>query len=246
MKKRAVRHIVMDHMFNLRDLGGYETADGRMTGWHRLFRGDGPSAMTPEEWEKLKELGLCMVVDLRSSSERKMQPVHVVDGIEYRPCPLQREDLELGKGADSAQNAFRRSLTEGYLSIVNQEADLLTAALKTVKEGLEKGAVLFHCSAGKDRTGVLAAVLLYLCGVSREDIIADYQVSCTYNERGINAAFAGLPDFERFRPLLNSNAENMVQLLAHFELVDIREVLRKNGLADEEMEELVGRIVVEE
>ena len=63
-------------------------------------------------------------------------------------------------------------------------------------EGLTQGAVVFHCTAGKDRTGVLAAILLLLLGVAEEDIIADYQVSFTYNRRGMNQLLARYPEMQ--------------------------------------------------
>ena len=63
-------------------------------------------------------------------------------------------------------------------------------------EGLSKGPVVFHCTAGKDRTGVLAAILLLRLGVDEEDIIADYQVSFTYNRRGMNQLLARYPEMQ--------------------------------------------------
>lgn len=136
------------------------------------------------------------------------------------------------------QNAFGRSLTQGYRSMVGEYTQLLAAALEQVAKGLEKGAVLFHCTAGKDRTGVLAAVLLYLLGAEAEDIIADYQVSYTYNRKGVNKMLEQFPQLEQMKPFLYSNAESMEELLVYLEEVNIRKLLADCGFTDEKTAKL--------
>ena len=77
------------------------------------------------------------------------------------------------------------------MKMIGEDAALAGQAAWAVMEGVTQGAVVFHCTAGKDRTGVLAAMLLLLLGVAEEDIIADDQVSFTYNRRGVNQLLEG-------------------------------------------------------
>ncbi len=235
MKNFALKHIKMKNMFNLRDIGGYETKDNKFISWNKLYRGDSPAKLDNEDWNKLYNLGIRMVVDLRSNSEREEMPVNPIDGIDYISCPLQREDLKLDADLKKINNAFLRSLVEGYVSIVENETDLLVKALMAVKEGLKKGAVLFHCSAGKDRTGVLSAVILYLCRASDEDIISDYQVTNTYNENGINKLMKNNEIYDKIKAFLNSNPENMITLLEHFKKIDLVQKLNSNGFLEEDI-----------
>ena len=86
-------------------------------------------------------------------------------------------------------------------------------------EGLSKGPVVFHCTAGKDRTGVLAAILLLRLGVDEEDIIADYQVSHMYNANGVNRMMEAIPQLRAYleqagdNSMLHSHPQNIQAVL---------------------------------
>jgi len=226
-----IKRIRLDHAFNIRDLGGLETTEGSLVRWNRLFRGDCLSFLTSEEWQKLLRCGIVSVVDLRSRSEAELMKDQVPETMQYFHCPLQKEEIDFSNASESAAKAFTKSLADGYQKMVTDSPELIAAAVKTVIQGLEKGGVLFHCSAGKDRTGVLSAVLLTLLGAEREDIIADYQVSFTYNQRGINKAAASLPDYQAMLPMLSSDAGHMEQLLDLFHELDLFPYLMEHGLA---------------
>lgn len=242
-ERRNEKRIILTNAFNVRDLGGYTGEDGNITKWNQLIRSDGISKLNEQDWDILVKKGVRTVIDLRSISETKMQPDVVPSAVTYVHCPLQKEDLDINNPTKSVANAFSKSLTQGYQSIVCDGIDLLVNALKQVIRGLESGAVLFHCSAGKDRTGVLAAVLLYLLGVEDEDIIADYQVSYTYNRRGINEAAKSLPNYEDFKMFLYSNPEYMETLLAYFGETDLSKTLYEAGLQKKEVKRLKNIIL---
>ena len=120
-------------------------------------------------------------------------------------------------------------MLEGYCEIVRDEAPLVAAALSHTVRALQSGAVLFHCTAGKDRTGVLAALLYLLLGVAEEDIIADYQVSFTYNEKGINRLLAGNPVLKELQHLMYSRWEDMAALLSFIRETDALRRLQQAG-----------------
>ena len=106
--------------------------------------------------------------------------------------------------------------------------------------------MLFHCSAGKDRTGVAASAVLWLCRVDRADIVADYEVSCTYNQQGFNEQFKKLPDSEAFAHLFRSEPGNMEQLLDFYESRGLEERLAEAGFSRERQKRLVELATVRE
>lgn len=107
---------------------------------------------------------------------------------------------------------------------------------KSVMEGLSSGAVVFHCTAGKDRTGILAAILLLLLGARDEDILADYQVSYTYNEKGVNRLVQQFPELKQHMEqagedsMFHSNPENMKAVLAVLNTGNIGSWLESAGV----------------
>lgn len=212
-----LKHIPMDGPQNFRDLGGFLNGEGQMTAWNRLYRADGMNGLSDSDMSRLESLNIRTIVDLRGSFEQQAMPDRVPEGVTYCSCPLMKEEIT---GEDElTQNSFAQSLIVGYRTMVVEGNDLIAAAVRAVLEGLERGAVVFHCTAGKDRTGILAAVLLLLLGVGEEDIIADYQVSYTYNARGINRMIGQNPKLKAFveaageDSMLHSNPKNIQAVL---------------------------------
>ena len=166
-------------MENLRDLGGYPLAgrgSERFTRWGSLYRGDLPKQVTQADRQRLRELGITTVVDLRSKEEieRKPDPLAQELGIRYLHCPL------AGDGRVPAPDEVPLS----YMEMADGTGQM-AGALRAIAEAPQ--AVLFHCTAGKDRTGVVAALLFWLAGVSEEDILADYIVSGPYLQQMLRA-----------------------------------------------------------
>ena len=174
-----MRRILLCGMENLRDLGGYPLAgrgSERFTRWGSLYRGDLPKQVTQADRQRLRELGITTVVDLRSKEEieRKPDPLAQELGIRYLHCPL------AGDGRVPAPDEVPLSYME-----MADGAGQMAGALRAIAEAPQ--AVLFHCTAGKDRTGVVAALLFWLAGVSEEDILADYIVSGPYLQQMLRA-----------------------------------------------------------
>ncbi|MBU9727072.1 tyrosine-protein phosphatase [Diplocloster modestus] len=238
MSVYPIRRLRLQHAFNVRDLGGYETSGGSYTRWNVLYRADGLSGLDDKEWNILKEAGIRTVIDLRSKSEAQEQPEQVPEPIQYYHCPLQEEQISMGDIEASALAAFTQSLDEGYRMMVKNNGSLIAAALRTLIGGLSQGAVVFHCTAGKDRTGTLAALLLACLGVSEEDITADYQISYTLNRRGINRMMEEMPGMEHMFPMLKSDPDTMIGLLEYIRELDLNDYLLRNGLTADELEQL--------
>lgn len=164
------RRIVLGKMLNLRDLGGYPTADGRTTRWGTLLRGDNPMGLTDADAQLLLERNITTILDLRSPGERE----HLPDELERRPG-FSYHFIPMSTGEKLPNEEELIGL--GYFRTLERK-DTIRAVLETIAAA--PGGVLFHCMAGKDRTGCIAALLLTLAGVDRLDILADYQVSELY------------------------------------------------------------------
>jgi protein-tyrosine phosphatase len=169
------RKLAMAGCVNFRDLGGYPTTDGRRVRWRRLFRADGLTRLDDQDCALLADLGLTTVIDLRTVGEvenRGRFPLESVD-VDYHHLPLTDvlpppEDLGRYNEPEFVTSRYRHMFVEGSASI--------TRALHVLAQPGALPAV-FHCSAGKDRTGVVAALVLGFLRVPREVIVDDYTLS---------------------------------------------------------------------
>ncbi len=176
---------------NARDLGGLSTPDGRKIKKNKLLRTANLSQLSTEDEKALKEKGLTLVLDLRTSEVINANPNVIIDGVKYAHIPIMRE---LGLKVTPKSEYEERSIGEillGFSKDFNgegvswmrdfyKEISSSDYSLSQYKKFLDyiknntQGATLFHCTAGKDRTGVGAILLLTLLGIDREQIIADY------------------------------------------------------------------------
>lgn len=164
------RVIEFERCFNFRDLGGYAGRDGRRVRWRRLFRSMTPQYMTPADVTKAQELGIRLVFDIRGGQSTS-GPVGAAPGrrVAYRP----RRHVVW---TPEAMQKYRQLPPEVQLpQVLDRLGRNFAKGVSAMAD--EDGATLFHCRLGKDRSGVLAAVLLKLLGVSDEDVIADYLLS---------------------------------------------------------------------
>ncbi len=173
------RLVPLDTAFNLRDLGGYPTAEGRRVAWGRVYRSDDLGHLTGRDLDTVRSLGLRTVLDLRSAAEVAISPfpvgAHPV-GLHHLPV-LSRtwHEEEVDVLAALADRATPY-LVARYLDLLAEGGAVLAAAVELLARPFIQP-VLFHCAAGKDRSGVLAALVLSVLGVSDEDIAADYALS---------------------------------------------------------------------
>jgi protein-tyrosine phosphatase len=170
-----VRMLAFEGCVNFRDLGGYRTSDGHRIEWRRLFRADGLHRMTAADDARLLELGLATVVDLRTVDEAEQRGRFPLDRVPVRYVHLPLMDIlpateELPSWREASYVARR------YTFMVSEAGPALTRAIEVLAAPEARPAV-FHCSAGKDRTGVLSALILAFLGVPDETIVDDYALS---------------------------------------------------------------------
>jgi protein-tyrosine phosphatase len=235
------RHVELEGCCNFRDLGGYPAVDGRRTRWRTLFRADGLSTLSEEDFVVLGELGIRNVIDLRTSLEvesRGRFPDH--EAISYHHLPLTdtipgAEDLSAW---EDASFVARR-----YASYLDGDASGVGVTLRLLADPANLPAV-FHCSVGKDRTGVLAAIVLGFLGVPDDVVVEDYALSSRAMVRILDRLRADYPDSEqvvaRFAPVILSVAP---QSMAGFlEEVRIRHGSWDDMAAQLGIEETVERL----
>jgi protein-tyrosine phosphatase len=163
--------LVLAGAMNFRDLGGYHTADGRRTRPGRVFRSNSLQELTEGDLDLLsRHMQIATILDLRSPREiaRDGHGPLVEEAVRYVNIPVLHEKEDSGR-----PGRIERGLVERYLSYLHVAGDNVVRALETIAED-DALPLVFHCSAGKDRTGVLAALLLGCLGVDRETVVADY------------------------------------------------------------------------
>jgi protein-tyrosine phosphatase len=183
------RHFEFDFLQNCRDLGGYRAGAGRKTAWKRLFRSGEPRHNNKNDLTRLKEtIGLGTVLDLRSSGEIKSDRVNLYQeaGIRYHNVPFLTKDSNFPGEDDELYKRFS-NMGQFYALLLadKQFGEKVVAALKIVAD-LENHPVLFHCTVGKDRTGILAGIILSVLGVDDRDIIEEYTLTAPHMEKFIN------------------------------------------------------------
>ena len=179
----AERRVPFDGVTNFRDLGGYPTAEHTHTRWGQVFRSDALHKLTPPDLEAYKSLGLNAVYDLRGDSEREKNPnpfpsVQLSLLSQVSASAAGGSEAEVPEGREIGE----RLLREMYKGMLRGAAPLFGRLLGGLADPGSLPAV-FHCTGGKDRTGVSAALLLELLGVSREQVLDDYELTSLYRRR---------------------------------------------------------------
>jgi protein-tyrosine phosphatase len=169
------RGVMFSKVFNFRDLGGYPTADGRSVRWGRLFRSDDLSRLADEDRAAFAALGIRTVVDLRRPNEVEEDGrIPAFDGFSYRHVHLVHPKWPSQTFADTHERtAF---VVERYHEMCDIAGGGLGEVLRLIADA-NAAPLVFHCIAGKDRTGVVAALTLSLLGVPDEVIADDYELS---------------------------------------------------------------------
>lgn len=204
--------IVMDGSLNLRDLGGWATASGGTIASGKLFRSDRLSDLTEADHARHDELGIRTVIDLRYETEVAEHPSRLWPAVDNHV------EIPMGGGAADQKSFLDRAFAgemdgidaqwvgEAYIEMLTEHASDFGRAIKTA---VDAAPALFHCTAGKDRTGLFAMLVLSTCDVARDDILADFELSNEYRAEKRMVALApkfaehGL-DVENFRAALGA------------------------------------------
>jgi len=238
------RRIVLDGCLNFRDLGGYPTADGRLVRWRQLFRSDALHLLSTADVQLLRaELGLGCIIDLRSTAELRKEGRGLLEAQAVRFHHLPLFD---GERRDRGETPAFANLGELYFLMIEHAAPAVGHVVTALAES--GCPAVFHCAAGKDRTGVVSAVLLGLLDVPDEVIVADYAATREQLEaivdrlmslEGYKAMLAELPP-----DTMHAEPETMITLLARVreKYGSMTEYARNAGVSASAIETLRARL----
>jgi protein-tyrosine phosphatase len=227
--------------FNARDLGGLPTCNGRRTRWGAVVRSDRLSGLTSDGWSALVRHGIRTIVDLQDEDRR-------ADDVEPRPAGLATLHIPLEDRSDTAfwdvwgASSGLYATPLYYRAFLDRFPERCISVLRAVARA-EPGGVVVHCRVGRDRTGLIALLLLALAGARAEDIAEDYILSAHY----LPALFAacGEPDegpiVDTILGRANTTARDaVVGTLAGLAAGDY---VRQNGLSEADLASLRGRLL---
>ena len=218
------RRLPLEGLVNARELGGYVGEGGRVTRYGSFVRSEVPNALTEKDLEFLKDYGVRLSVDFRGRHETERMP-SMLNGpkwLEYENIPTYNKQVAQGAGVKN-DRPFENWWTL-YIKMCDRGRDWVRAVFEAFAKA--DGCVIYNCTTGKDRTGIITALLLGLCGVAEEDIIADYAMSQVYMRKKYLELFHKMPPLKDGyvkdahvdvdSPFYKTAPENMRVLLEHF------------------------------
>ena len=212
---------------NCRDLGGYEVAGGGYVRRNVLFRSDRLSDLSEDDQEELSSYGIRTVIDFRTAAESKRDISRLWPTVTtHAPLPIgdeiaqQKEFVERIKAGEITSVTIG-DVADSYIDMLSESGAQFASFLDLAAD-IDFWPLLFHCTAGKDRTGIAAAIILELCGVDRQAVLDDYELTNELrSERRINELRPSLEaagaDIEAIRPALSAPRDAMAQTLHHLD-----------------------------
>lgn len=205
-EREAHRRLPVEGAHNLRDLGGYATADGQRLRWGALYRSDALGDLSDEDVAYLERLALRRVVDFRSAAERERAPDRLPEaaGLVVVERPIAGEGLDPKAlqdrilSGDATGDELAGLLVEGNRAFVTEFRGVYAAFLRDLADP-DNLPTLFHCTAGKDRAGFAAAVALLAVGVPRDAVMRDYLLTNDYSAEHTERTLRLIRFFSFFR-----------------------------------------------
>lgn len=238
--KNNIIELKLERTKNTRDLGGYETSEGKKLKRNLFIRSDNTNKLTDADIKKLEEEhNLKCVIDLRCSREVTLAPdkLRNVEGIKYYNIPI-----SFSKGQIKSLLKGNTDLSNPLVGFLNQK-DAIKKIFDTISDAIpntnsentdtyksKNGSILFHCTGGMHRTGITAALLLELNGVSKENIINDYSTVCGKKKNGKNI----------INWIFKPKAEHMKKMLEYIEseFGNVEKYLLNCGVSQENLNKI--------
>ena len=232
-------------LINCRELGGMPLAGGKTFRSGLFLRSGSPEWLKPDQIDAVKAYGVKSVIDLRATDELKGtgNPFAEDPDVEFYNIPLFNGDPN-GDDDKTMEFIINHTLGDYYVIIAEEMGDRLVEIMRILLNC--SGLTLFHCAHGKDRTGVVAAILYLLAGASRENIVKNYSISYEYLKDFLAPSIAKLPD--NMKHILKSDAHNMETFLDYIDSKwngDAANLLIANGLTESEIAALKTKIIAD-
>jgi len=232
----AKRVVPVKGAVNFRDLGGYATSDGHHVKWNRVYRSAAINKLTDADMQLLAGRHIYDVVDFRGTEESKKAADRLLPNTKYTLCPAGSENVgDWMKIASSLTSAD--SLMMSFYTSTQYFGDRYKPFFDELLQMPDTTALLFHCTAGKDRTGMGAALLLYALGVPKATIMQDYVATNTYraaeNEQAAKAMVAYMHVSERV-------ANDMMAAKPQYLQATFNAIEQKYGSVDKFLTNVIG------
>jgi protein tyrosine/serine phosphatase len=246
------RDLVWDGCLNVRDLGGLPTRDGGETRFGAIVRADNVRQLNADGWHALADHGVCTVIDLRSERELLDDPPADVP-VRVLHIPFMQASGEEWKDIETQLDAASAAAPDGasakrdrYLIVLERFRANVAAAVRAVADA-PPGGVVVHCVGGKDRTGILVALMLDLAGVDADTIARDYALSEERLRPRHDAWLAAAKTEEevaRVHEIAATPADTMRGVLAELERRhgSVGAFLRSIGVGDDDLERVRARL----
>lgn len=248
------RRLMVDSIENIRDLGGYSTANNTQTRWRSFVRADHFQAWTPKTQQTLIEYGVKLVIDLRAPHEAKAQPNSFAGSghVTYLNLPLMPDEVHSGDRFQGLLNTLQDN-AEMYIFMLDEcklpIGGIFTAMATHHLPTTVIPTTVFHCHAGKDRTGIIAALLLSLAGADDAAIAKDYALSGEYLSEHLKKlraeSLARPDDTMRYNVLDTVTEDSMLTTLRHLRERhgDTPAYLRACGVSDAHIDVLRDMLI---
>ncbi|MCB5945564.1 tyrosine-protein phosphatase [Acidocella sp. KAb 2-4] len=225
MPGTEARFVRLAGAHNVRDIGGYATRDGRKVATGLVYRAGSLARLTDEDLRVVTELGIRVVCDFRTNGERAHRPSRLPAEVELwaRDHDIAPGNLlQAMSGAEASAEKSREMMLDLYREMAFQHAESFAELFRRIADGLLP--LLFHCTAGKDRTGTATALLLDWIGVTRAEIAEDYALTDLFLEQGLMAVMRDygtdlLPpdEIEKWKPLMRADTAYIETMFAAVE-----------------------------
>lgn len=240
MKNAALNwvRLPLEGVENCRELGGYSTERGEQVKWHAFLRSSDMHKLTEDDSSFLEAYGVKTVIDLRGTDEveEHPNPLAEADFCDYHNIPFAGQPI---LEADALKD-----LTMGDFYVKMLEESPYVQVVFNIIDQSADGGFLFHCVAGKDRTGVLAMLLLGLAGVEKKDIISNYEVTYTNLESFHQFDKGGTTPFEVPKEFLYSSREYIIRAYDYLVEIygDVEKYLLAKGVEQDVLDRVKGRL----
>jgi protein-tyrosine phosphatase len=221
------RYLTWDGCLNVRDLGGLNTCDGRVTRWGAVVRSDNPSKLTATGWSALYAHGIRTIVSLRTHGQTEDVPDTAPRPSDLTTVQVAVEDLTDAAFVQQWVVSDLWCTPLYYRDALRRWPERHAAAIAAVAHA-RPGGVLIHCGRGNDRTGIIAMLLLALVGVAPDDIAADYELS---------------PDPQRDELLTREHTSARDAILATLAWLNVDTYLRAGGLSQVDLAAVRTRLL---